>query len=271
MTTTGLPVPLVRQPADQGRAVELAFREGVAVLTLARPASRHALSAELLDELEAQAQSAVARGARALVITSTGRTFCSGGDLGGVTDALSGAGIDGLEVLVDQLHRVISTLRALPVPVVAAVNGTAVGAGMALAMASDVRVLGRSGAFVTGYLGVGASPDGGTSYHLARALGAPQALASFLLNRRLPAEELLAKGLVDEVVDDAALLGRALELATELSVLSSRVVAAVRELVDSASRHGLKEHLDKEKAHFLAVARTEEFRGAVAPFARTSS
>lgn len=255
-------------PAGADRPVDLVLYDGIAVITLARPRSRHALSAELLDDLEAQALAAAAGGASAIVLTATGRTFCAGGDLAGVTKTLAEDGDEGLEVLVDQLHRVITSLRSLPLPIVAAVNGTAVGAGIALAMAADVRVLARSASFVTGYVGVGASPDGGASYHLARALGGPQALASFLLNKRITANDLLARGIADEVVDDGEVRLRGLELATELSTLSPAVVTAVRELVDGATRHGLQEHLAKEKAHFLAVARTEQFQDAVASYAR---
>lgn len=252
----------------EGRAVELSLMDRVGVLTLARPATRNALSVELLDDLERQAAAAVHTGARAVVITGSGRTFCSGGDLAGVADVLAHGGAGGLEPLIDQLHRVVLSLRLLPVPVIAALNGSAIGAGLALAMAADVRVAARSASVVTGYAAVSASPDGGASYHLARVLGGPQAGASFLLNRRWGAEQLLARGVVDEVTDDGNLLTRTRELATELSTCSGAVLSAVRELVDRATSHGLEEHLDLEKAHFLAAARTPEFQEAVAAFAR---
>jgi 2-(1,2-epoxy-1,2-dihydrophenyl)acetyl-CoA isomerase len=170
--------------------------------------------------------------------------------------------------LVDQLHGVIALLRSLPMPTVAAVNGAAIGAGISLAMACDVRVLARSTVFVTGYLAIGATPDGGASFHLARALGAPQALSSFLTNRRLAATELLDLGLADQLVDDDQLVDAAVAVATELARLSFPAVRAVRDLVYGASGRSLQSHLDAEKSHFLAIAQTPEFRDAVAPFAR---
>jgi 2-(1,2-epoxy-1,2-dihydrophenyl)acetyl-CoA isomerase len=241
---------------------------GIAVATLAEPTTRNALSPELLDALDAACEVAVEEKARALVLTGAGRTFCAGGDLAGVNDALESDGVSEIGEMVDRLHRVIVALRALPMPTVAAVNGAAVGAGVSLAMATDVRVLARSASFLTGYLAVGASPDGGASYHLARSLGGPQALSSFLLNKRFTAEQLEQAGLADRLVDDADLLTEAKALAGSLAELSFPTVRAVRDLVDQASSHSLHAHLDAEKAHFVDIARTPEFRDGVAPFAR---
>lgn len=248
--------------------VQYSCTAGIAVATLATPASRNALSPELLDALDAACEVAVEEKARALVITGAGRTFCAGGDLGGVSTALDGDVETEISAMVDRLHRVIVAIRSLPMPTVAAVNGTAVGAGVSLALAADVRVLARSAAFVTGYLAVGASPDGGASYHLARSLGGPQALSSFLLNRRFTSEELLASGLAQQVVEDGDALTAASVVAHQLATLSFPTVRAVRELVEQASSHSLHDHLDAEKAHFIGIAKTPEFREAVAPFAR---
>jgi 2-(1,2-epoxy-1,2-dihydrophenyl)acetyl-CoA isomerase len=256
---------------DVERAESVGYdrRDGVAFVTMARPEARNALSPALLDGIAAACSRAVQDQAGALVLTGAGRSFCAGGDLAGVHAAMVGDDVVGdVEVLVDQLHDVISMLRALPMPTVAAVNGPAIGAGIALALACDVRVLGRSSVFVTGYLAVGATPDGGSSYHLARALGAPQALASFLTNRKLTSAELQTAGLADAVVDDADVCDSAAVLAAGLAGLSVPALQAVRDLVYSASGRTLESHLDAEKSYFLAIAQTPQFRDAVAPFAR---
>jgi 2-(1,2-epoxy-1,2-dihydrophenyl)acetyl-CoA isomerase len=249
-------------------AVTYDCRDGIALVTMARPESRNALSPSLLAGIKGACLEAVEGGARALVLTGAGRSFSAGGDLSGVHDALGGD-ID-LEVgaMVDKLHDVIATLRSLPMPSVAAVNGAAVGAGVALALAADVRVLARTAFFVTGYVAVGASPDGGASFHLARSLGAPQALSSFVTNRRFLAADLQARGLADDVVDDDDLRATALGLARGLSTVSFPAIRAMRELVYAASGRSLQSHLDAEKKHFVAIAHTPEFRAAVAPFAR---
>ncbi|MGZ6791481.1 MAG: enoyl-CoA hydratase/isomerase family protein [Mycobacteriales bacterium] len=244
-------------------------RDGVAFVTMARPEARNALSPALLDGLWAACSRAVLDGARALVLTGAGRSFCAGGDLSGVHEAMAGDDVVGdIEVLVDQLHEVITLLRGLPMATVAAVNGSAIGAGIALALACDVRVVSTSTSFVTGYLAVGATPDGGSSFHLARALGAPQALAAFLTNRRIAAPQLLDAGLADALVPDDEVCDAAAGLARALSGVSLASLCATRELVYGASGHTLAEHLDAEKSHFLAIAQTPEFRAAVAPFAR---
>lgn len=251
----------------RANAVLYECRDGVAVVALARPQTRNALSVEVLDGLAAAFGSAVDEGARALVITGVGRTFCAGGDLGGVVKALEGDIDVEIGALIDQFHDVIGMFRGLPLPTVAAVNGAAVGAGVALALAADVRVLARSASFTTGYVGVGATPDGGASFHLARALGAPQALSSFLLNRRFEAAGLLTCGLADEVVDGADLMATSQEVARRLAALSFPLVRAMRDLVYSASGQTLQTQLSAEKHHFVSIAHTLEFRNALASFA----
>jgi 2-(1,2-epoxy-1,2-dihydrophenyl)acetyl-CoA isomerase len=252
-------------------AVDFDCRNGVAVVTLARPETRNALSAELLAGLAKALEQASAAGARALVLTGEGRIFCAGGDLTGVSEALLGDVTTNVGALVDQLHEVISMLRSMSMPTVAAVNGAAIGAGVSLALACDVRIIATSTTFMTGYLAVGASPDGGASFHLAKALGGPQALSSFLTNRRLTSAELRACGLADDLVEDGELLVRATAQARVLAELSFPAVLAVRDLVHRACGRTFEQQLDAEKQHFLAVAHTREFRDAMAPFARRSA
>jgi 2-(1,2-epoxy-1,2-dihydrophenyl)acetyl-CoA isomerase len=151
-------------------------------------------------------------------------------------------------------------------PVVAAVNGATVGGGNAVAMAADVRVAGRSATFTTGYSAVGASPDGGASFHLARALGGPQALSSLLLNRRFSSDELLRLGLVDELVEDDQLDGAALALAVRAGQVPVGALQAARSLVQSAFEHSFDDHLDAERELFLRVAVTQGFRSGVTGF-----
>ena len=251
--------------------VQYTCSDGIGVATLASPQSRNALSPEVLEALDAACSVAIEEGAKVLVLTGAGRTFCAGGDLAGVNEALSGDAESEIRVMVDRLHRVITMLRELPMPTVAAVNGLAVGAGVSLALAADVRVLAKSASFVTGYLAVNASPDGGASYHLARALGGPQALSSFLLNKRFSAEDLKARGLADVVVEDGEVLNAANEVARALGALSFPTVKAVRALVDAAAGNTLQAHLEEERAHFLSIAQTSQFRDAMAPFARRAS
>jgi 2-(1,2-epoxy-1,2-dihydrophenyl)acetyl-CoA isomerase len=174
--------------------------------------------------------------------------------------------VAGVERLVDQLHDVIRTLRSMSVPLVAALNGPAVGAGISLAMAADVRVVAPSASFVPGYLAVGATPDGGASYHLARAFGGPQALSTFLLNRRIDAEELLASGLAQVVPPGEDLVDHSVAVAGQLAGLSPEALGGIRSLVDGGGGHGLDAHLDAEKRWFLRVSTTPQFRSSMSAF-----
>jgi 2-(1,2-epoxy-1,2-dihydrophenyl)acetyl-CoA isomerase len=246
-------------------------RDRVAVVTLSQPQSRNALSPAVLVALSAALSRAAADGMGALVLAAVGRSFCAGGDLAVVNDVIDGDVDLKLGAIVDQLHAMIRALRAVPMPTIAAVDGAAVGAGMALALATDVRILGRSASFTTGYLAVGSSPDAGASFHLSRALGTSQAVSSFLLNRRFSSEDLQRAGLADQVVEDGSAGATAVELAHELTSVSPDALVAMRELVYAAPGQSLDDHLDAERAQFLRVARTEGFRQGVAPFAQKRS
>ena len=255
---------------ERSAAVELSEVEGVGIATLNRPESHNALSVELLDGVSAACAEATRRGLRSLVLAAAGPTFCAGGDLAQVNDILAGDDDATIEGMVDQLHGVIAQLRSMPMPTVAAIAGPAVGAGISLALATDVRVMSRAAVFVTGYASVGASPDGGASFHLSRALGTSQALSSFLLNQKFAADDLLTIGLVSDVVEPLQVLPTAVRLGRKLARLSFPAVAAIRDLVYGAPTRSLPDHLDAEKQQFLTVADTQGFRDGVAPFARST-
>lgn len=252
------------EPLD---AVGYDCQDGIAFVTMACPDTRNALSVVLIAGLMAACDRAAAEGAVAFVLTGQGRSFSAGGDLAGVSVALDGDIDHEVGLLVDQLHTLIARLKSLPMPTVAAVNGAAVGAGVALALACDVRVVGRSAAFITGYVGVGATPDGGASFHLSRALGAPQALASLVTNRRFSADDLVAVGLADEIVEDTEVCTAGRAFARNLAARSFPAIAGMRELAYSASSGSLQSHLDREREQFLAIAHTPQFKLAMAAFA----
>lgn len=226
--------------------VELTEGDGIAVLTLNRPEARNGLTAELLAAFVEAVRSITSGSARALVLTGAGPSFCGGGDLRAVKEAAASGQYETLGRLVGDLQDTIRLLRSLPIPVVAAVEGAAAGAGLGLAMAADLRVLGRSSVFVPGYLAIGVSPDAGVSYSLARMLGGPQALAAMIRNRRLSAPELAAAGIADEIVDDGQALPAARKLASEVAGAAPHALVATRRLIDLATTHGLDPHLDAE-------------------------
>lgn len=254
----------------QTELIRFEAHEDIAVVSMCHIQMHNALGVDLLDGIGAALARADSEGARAVVLRSDDRIFCAGGDLGGLNSALD-EGEPAVEKLLDQLHRVIRSFRRLPVAVVAAIGGPAIGAGVALAMACDVRIATPGTSFSTGYVAVGASPDGGASYHLARALGGPRALAGLLTNRRFKGEELLSTGLVDALVDEGDLDTTALATAAQLARVPKVTLQATRHLIDSASEHSLDQHLDLERDKFLEVALSDGFRDGIAAFAGRSN
>lgn len=238
----------------------------IGVVTLARPEAMNALTVDLVTAI-GDAFAGLARdGARAAVLTGEGRAFCAGADLALVHAALEGDAPTVLAPLVDNLHATIRSLRALPFPLVAAVEGPAVGAGLGLALTADLRVVAESAKFVPGYLGIGASPDGGVSYFLTRAIGAARATAFVLRNKPLGSADLAALGLADEVVPNGESLARAIELARSISQLPPLALLRTRELVDRATTQDLSAQLDLERELVSQLWDSHDFTEGVSAF-----
>ena len=194
-------------------------------LTMNRPEQLNAMTAELCQALHEEiARTAAERSCRAVVLTGAGRGFCPGVDLRGFGAAPGNDGTDeARDRLANQEHmsRLVMHLRATPQPVVAAVNGPAAGLGLALALGSDIRYAARSAVFRAAFLNIGVSNcDMAQSWLLPRLIGASRAFELMLTARRFDAEEAERIGLVSEVVDDASLVDRCLDLASEIAALS---------------------------------------------------
>lgn len=185
-----------------------------------------------------------------MVLTGEGGVFSAGGNL----QRLQTQRVQDLpaqQASITALHDWIEAIRTYPKPVIAAVEGSAAGAGLALVLACDLVVAARSARFATAYARVGLSPDGGTSWHLARAL--PRALAAELLmcGDLVEAERLHALGLVNRLADTGQALQAALDLADTLHGRAPNALASCKELLDEAAHQPLSAQLDLERAHFL--------------------
>jgi 2-(1,2-epoxy-1,2-dihydrophenyl)acetyl-CoA isomerase len=167
---------------------------------------------------------------RAVVLTGAGRNFSFGGDLRAMPSReLS---LDGhIRELTTYLHAAISHFVRMDAPLVAAVNGTAAGAGVGLVAMADLALCARGSKFNLAYTSVGLTPDAGTTFLLPRIVGHKRAMELLLLNRVLSADEALAWGLINEVADDGALLGRALEVAERLAHGPASAYGATKRLV----------------------------------------
>jgi enoyl-CoA hydratase len=243
--------------------------EDIALLTLRRPERLNALSWEMVEELHA-AIDAVGKDSsvRVLVLTGAGRGFCSGIDLG-ADDAVGTA--EGMVSVFDRQELVASlatALRAIPQPVIAAVNGPAAGGGLALALAADVRIAAPQARFNVAFVRIGLSGgDVGVSYLLPRIVGLGTASEMMLTGRLVESEEALRTGLVNRVVAPESLLDAALDLAAEIATNSPFGVRmtkrALQRNVDATS---LEAAIDLENRTQVLATRSEDMGEALSAF-----
>jgi 2-(1,2-epoxy-1,2-dihydrophenyl)acetyl-CoA isomerase len=220
---------------------------GIARLALDRPDAGNAIDLATAEALLATSlRLADDRSVRVVVLTGEGRNFCVGGDLRSfaAADRLG----HHLREVTAPLHAAIGTLARLPAPVVAAVQGSAAGAGMSLALGADLVVCAESARFVLAYGRVGLSPDGAGSWYLPRLVGVHRALELALTNRALTATEALAWGIVTMVVPDGELGSQAETLAAELASAAPGAVAAAKRLLRASLDTTLEAQMAEEQA-----------------------
>jgi 2-(1,2-epoxy-1,2-dihydrophenyl)acetyl-CoA isomerase len=241
--------------------------EAVATIRLNRPDSFNALNERLCFELQ-DAFRAIAGddGIRAVVLTGEGRAFSAGQDLRGMeTD-----GDDAAAAVREVLHRryapLILAMRELPKPIVGAINGVAAGAGMSLALATDIRVASEKASFMQAFSRVGLVPDAGSNYFLVQLVGLPRALEMAWTARRVSVDEALDLGLVNRVVGSDDLASTAQELAASLARGPVKAIALTKAAMVKATSASLSEILDLEAELQAECIVTDDFREGVAAF-----
>lgn len=240
-------------------------RGSVGVLTLNRADNANTINLKMACDLLAAALICERnREIRAVVLTGAGRQFCFGGDLRGMMN--EGGAIDAyLRELTTHLHSAIALFTRMDAPVIAAVNGTAAGAGVGLVAMADLAVAARSAKFSLAYTGVALAPDAATSFLLPRAVGAKRAMELILTNRTLGSEEALDWGLVNQVVDDARVLEEALALAERLAAGPMRSLGRAKRLV-GAALGALESHMALESETIAAQSVTPEGQEGIRAF-----
>jgi 2-(1,2-epoxy-1,2-dihydrophenyl)acetyl-CoA isomerase len=236
--------------------------DAVARVTMNRPESLNALNGEMVDELRAAVESLAASGARCLLLAGAGRGFSSGADLasgGGLPDDVGAA-------LEKHFNPLVEALFALPIPVVAAVNGPCAGAGCSLALAADIVIAGRSAYFLQAFINIGLIPDAGATWLLPRLVGRARAMEMMMLGERIPAERAALWGMIARVVDDEALDAEASALAARLAAGPTAAYGVLRRLARDGEQLGLSEALAAERIAQREAGRTDDFKGAVVAF-----
>jgi len=246
--------------------VLLAIDEGVARITLNRPEAANAIDVHLARALErAVHRAAEADGLRAVLLTGAGERFCGGGDVRAFAESGDLAGT--LDEILASLHPAIATLAEIEVPVVASVQGSAAGAGLALVAGADLVLAAYSAKFVMAYTGIGLVPDGGSTWYLPRVVGPRRALELALTNWVLSADEAHEWGLVTRVLPDSDLSEKTEAFVAQLAAGPTRAYAAAKRLLRSSPSTSLENQLALEATEMSAVGATDDGIEGVRAFA----
>lgn len=238
--------------------------DGLATLTLNRPERLNAFNNGLVEGALAALDKAAADPAvKALIITGAGRGFCAGADLAGIEpkpEVINAA-------MRDLYNPLILAIDRFPKPTVSAINGVAAGAGVGLALATDIQIAARSASFVLTFgPQLGLVPDLGVTWFLPRAIGRARSRALALLGDKLPADKACDWGLVWEVVEDAECLPAARAIAARLGRGSAETFREIRRLLDAAETRELGPQLDDERETQITLIGKPAFRAGVANF-----
>jgi 2-(1,2-epoxy-1,2-dihydrophenyl)acetyl-CoA isomerase len=242
--------------------------EGVARLTLNRPARLNALTVDMLADLHEKVRHITDRnsGARVLVVTGAGRGFCAGQDLNSRLAPAGGAPTDLGESIDLYYGPLVRALRAVPMPVIAAVNGVAAGAGANIALACDLVVAARSASFVQSFVKVGLIPDSGGTWTLPRLVGPARAMGLALLGDKLPADQAEQWGLIWRCVDDADFAPSVNALARQLAAGPTRGLARTKQALNESLGRTLDQQLQIERDYQRELGFSSDYAEGVAAF-----
>jgi 2-(1,2-epoxy-1,2-dihydrophenyl)acetyl-CoA isomerase len=241
---------------------------GIARITLNRPdrlnSFNDAMHAELRDALNRVKTDTATR---VLLLTGAGRGFCAGQDLGDRAVAPGAEPVD-LGASIERNYRpLVLALRALPLPVVCAVNGVAAGAGANIALACDIVIAAKSASFIQAFCKIGLIPDSGGTFFLPRLVGTARAMGLAMLGDKLSAEQAAAWGLIWKCVDDAELETNVDAILHYFAAAPTRGLAATKQALYASAGNGLEQQLDLERDIQQELGRSNDYREGVAAFA----
>ncbi len=260
----------LREPSQGSAMAEprivVTTKGDVATIRLDDPPTMNALSVAMAAELDAALDALSRSGSiRCLVLTGTGRAFSAGGDVQSFYENLEDPG-EVMQAILDGLHGAVERLLSAPFPTIAAINGVVAGAGMGLAMATDLAVAVDTSMFTMAYTGIGVSPDGSSTYFLPRLVGTRRAMDMILTNRRLTAAEALELGLVNETVSEDEFTARVDALSARLAAGPTGAYVRARDLIRTSFTNDPVSQMAAEAGHIIAAASTHDFHEGVAAF-----
>lgn len=243
-------------------------RESALWLEIRRPERRNALSVELVRQL-ADAIEQAPRDTRAAVITGSGSVFCSGGDLDDISEVADRGALAVTTMIYGQFHRLVNAIIRAEFPVIAAVNGPALGAGLDLALACDLRYATRETVLSSSWIGMGLVPGMGGAHMLVRTVGSTRASEIALLGERFDAEQGLRWGLLNAVVDPAELTTHVDAVVRAIAAKPQPAVAATKASLRRATDAALAQELSVLAGVQAGLLTGDDFRTLSARFRRT--
>lgn len=237
--------------------------EGVATITLNRPDKLNSFDREMaLETIEALDQARDDAAVRAILLTGEGRAFSAGQDL---AEAIApGTRIE--EIITVQYNPIVRRLRALPKPVVCAVNGVAAGAGANIAYACDLTLAAESAVFIQSFIQIGLIPDSGGTFTLPRLVGMQRAFGQMILAPKVSAKEAEAQGMIWKAVPDAELMNEATTLAKKLAVMPTKAIALTKDALNRSTFNNLDDQLDVENELQTVAGNSHDYQEGVQAF-----
>jgi 2-(1,2-epoxy-1,2-dihydrophenyl)acetyl-CoA isomerase len=246
--------------------VLISLDAGVLRVTLNRPEKLNAFNVEVHKGLAgAMTRAETDAAVRCVLVTGAGRGFCAGADLT-TRDMKSAAALDLGAMLDAHYNPLVKRMRALPKPIVCAVNGVAAGAGANFALACDIVLAARSASFIQAFVKIGLVPDCGGSYFLPRLAGTQRAMALAMTGERLSAEDAERWGIIWKCVDDAALMDEALNISKHLAAGPTRSLGLIKKAIYDSAGNSLAAQLDLERDLQREVGRGKDYREGVTAF-----
>jgi 2-(1,2-epoxy-1,2-dihydrophenyl)acetyl-CoA isomerase len=245
-------------------SILFSIENNIAIIILNRPDKLNSFNREMalllqtkLDECEKNNE------VRCIYITGSGKGFCAGQDLAEVVDP-NGPGMK--KILSEHYNPIITRLRNIPKPIVAAINGVAAGAGANLALACDVVVAAQSASFIQAFSKIGLIPDSGGTYHLPRLIGTQRASALMMLGDKVSPADALQMGMLYKVFSDDSFVEESKKIAATLSQMPTKALAYIKHALNQSAVNNLDSQLSLEDEYQQKAAATKDFNEGVQAF-----